>query len=467
MKINSIAVFIAGILCLGSLTLAQGVNEFLDFTNNQLPASWTLSIPSGPGTNASIANNRFEARSGDTYAEISRLASLATETTQLNVSYTGNIADVFWGMGNQIHLYEPGGHTSTFIGKAGYGNQTMRLGVGYENGSSYSFALDQSLAPNYGTYSVNAIFRDQQVTYEVTKAGSVTPLYHGTVSVPQLQLSDINRIGLFAFTTTGEASWVDDVRVRTFSGTLANQNAQTITTPFQRSEVLGFPIGNSSYDIAFTDNVLKLSLDIRLTGAAPGTDLLRAWETTAESIWNGKFELQDGISSFPIMLDVAFVDSGGDVVVEVHNGDGEVDMLNWVTGSPSGWGAANQGRVAAHEIGHMLGLYDEYATGRLDPNNPIVDDNSIMGSRLGMPEQRHYETFLNWIEGRTQRDMILAEAPGYVPGLSGPAPDEGLPVVVPEPSCVVLLLLGAALSARRRTLRTHERNAWLQLCSAT
>ena len=287
-------------------TRADAFEEFLDFNNNQLPVGWTLGFPNGPGTNASVTNGRFEARQVDTYAEISKPIQLALGTSELNISYTGNIADVYWGMGSQIHLYEPGGYTSTFIGKAGYGTQAMRLGVGYENGSSFAFALDQSPAPNYGNYNVNASFRDQQVTYSVTKAGEATPLYQGTVSVPQLQLSDINRIGLFALTTTGSPAWIDDVHIST-----------VVTQPPPR--LFGLAVGqNAGFNLRGDKGANKVFDKLSQSSAwlQNGT----AGNSTAPLIFTNNFtqNLGNQVTSSLNSMDVR----AGDTVVFYYNGHG-------------------------------------------------------------------------------------------------------------------------------------------------
>ena len=43
------------------------------------------------------------------------------------------------------------------------------------------------------------------------------------------------------------------------------------------------------------------------------------------------------------------------------------NMRSWYTVGASGWGDTYQEKVAAHELGHMIGLWDEYAGGAVDP----------------------------------------------------------------------------------------------------
>lgn len=237
--------------------------------------------------------------------------------------------------------------------------------------------------------------------------------------------------------------------------TLAPVPFQSQQTPF-----------DSTYDLGFINNSLVMHLEIQLVGADPG-NLPQIWENGAEHKWNNNtFFVCDGVVlsgscngiEYHMVLDVAFVDRGADVVVTVHEGDSttdnEADMENWFTGSPAGWGVERQGDFAAHEVGHMLGLYDEYPDGYFDPNNPnpfflntgsgggfcTLDANglctftseSIMGSLDGSPQQRHYEHFLSWLNERTNRNMVLGRSPLYSQRPPSPPPTEGTPGVTPD-----------------------------------
>lgn len=75
-----------------------------------------------------------------------------------------------------------------------------------------------------------------------------------------------------------------------------------------------------------------------------------------------------------------------------------------------GYGRSNAGiffygetrvAVAAHEVGHLVGLPDEYTGGATDTAQPDadglvsgIDDDSLMGANLSKVKQRHYVNFL-------------------------------------------------------------------------
>jgi len=117
-----------------------------------------------------------------------------------------------------------------------------------------------------------------------------------------------------------------------------------------------------------------------------------------------------------------------------------MDMLNWYTDHPSGWPNSYEGVLAAHEIGHMLGLYDEYYGGAVDPTTLFYTTNTLM-SDLGPVQERYYSDMLSWLELASGRSNLTL------------APDNGL---VPEPASVTLVAIGilAVLANRRRLGRS-------------
>lgn len=115
------------------------------------------------------------------------------------------------------------------------------------------------------------------------------------------------------------------------------------------------------YDLTFDGRAFTVETDIDLTGAAPGATQT-VWETGIERIWNGQASLSDGIALYPLRFDVHFLDGGStDYQVTVRSEYGRSDMLNWYL--QTDWGPSYQDELAAHEYGHMIGMFDEYAGG--------------------------------------------------------------------------------------------------------
>ncbi|WP_448191034.1 calcium-binding protein [Azospirillum sp. sgz301742] len=114
------------------------------------------------------------------------------------------------------------------------------------------------------------------------------------------------------------------------------------------------------YGLGFDGSAFTVQTKIHLTGDDPGA-YKQVWESGIEQIWNNKFSLSDSSGQYAIRFDVQFVDSGADYDVAVHNTAGGGDMLNWYL--DTAWGPSYQDELAAHEYGHMLGAFDEYAGG--------------------------------------------------------------------------------------------------------
>ncbi|MBQ4829027.1 hypothetical protein J8L84_07040 [Alteromonas sp. MMG017] len=157
---------------------------------------------------------------------------------------------------------------------------------------------------------------------------------------------------------------------------------------------------NASYDIGFVNQDLLIDVDVYLTGYEPGSALRDIWEDGIESIWSNAFDLSDGTYFYDTVFNVDWVDTWGasDHYINVRNGDGFTNLRQWYTGNPSGWGYPYQGIIAAHEFGHMIGLFDEYTGGALDPVTELIRADSIMGQDLSSPQIDHFDAFLEWAQ---------------------------------------------------------------------
>jgi len=217
---------------------------------------------------------------------------------------------------------------------------------------------------------------------------------------------------------------------------------------------------NSRYRLEFSSEQLRVTVRIRLRGDDPGADLRALWEAGIERIWSNRFDVVDGPFRYPMLFDVQFVTFFADHVVSVHSGDGRSDMLNWFT--ESNWGPVYLDEIAAHEFGHMLGLFDEYAGGAVNPDiSPNTFTNALMAD-LGAVQERYYDQILRNLGNMSGRDLSLGQSP-LPPPVTDPPTElfaqhhAGPPRVPNAPSMYLLLLAAVMLVVRARGRNTRLR----------
>lgn len=144
----------------------------------------------------------------------------------------------------------------------------------------------------------------------------------------------------------------------------------------------------SAYDFSINADEIVVTINISLLASkkVSGAQLdekAKSWNAAIATIWNERFYTSINGTEMPIRFHIKFTHHQPHHRVVVHSGNWVPNQHNWYINTPP--------LVIAHEIGHMLGAYDEYRGGSLSTEEPVIDTTSIMGSkpRKGVAYPRH------------------------------------------------------------------------------
>lgn len=186
------------------------------------------------------------------------------------------------------------------------------------------------------------------------------------------------------------------------------------------------------------DIEIKFQFDAKVTLDAAGkTNFINQAVANIASVWNNKFTVKDNATGTLIPCVVNITTAGPfDQTVTVFQNVNDtpqknVDMTNWTVGD-----SAN---VQGHEVGHMMGLFDEYVGGAQD-TPPIASPDGLMG--LGGAQgatpvmyPRYYQQFLDYMKKLNTGNFSLVAVP--------------LPAAWASGGVILLLLVVRKATARR------------------
>jgi len=180
---------------------------------------------------------------------------------------------------------------------------------------------------------------------------------------------------------------------------------------------------NSAYSLEISGVNVNITVRVEINPDPGVTDaeIERTQENTRREFrryFDQRFTLQnsDG-NSYLLHVDIEYVDSGGDLVINLHAGAGRDNLSNWfVDSNPI---------TRAHEVGHQIGLLDEYvdpaAPNRATNASPgVQNDNSIMGNyynegiRNADVRQRHGDQLAADITNATGRIFTANWSDTYI-----------------------------------------------------
>jgi len=177
----------------------------------------------------------------------------------------------------------------------------------------------------------------------------------------------------------------------------------------------------SKYDVSLASGECRVALKVKLVpdSGVSATDVTSVQSRASAAftrIFDNKFNLTDTADGqvYALRTAVQFVERSEHHSIALHAGSNRSDAGNWSVGRPD--------ETFAHELGHLLGLKDEYidpAVGdRSSATSPGVHtDHSIMGNYHGegraaaQVHQRHGQAMSTAIGGATGRTFTIASRP--------------------------------------------------------
>lgn len=217
-----------------------------------------------------------------------------------------------------------------------------------------------------------------------------------------------------------------------------------IGSEYQQRLLISGRFGNPvRYDIAFTDQNLTIDVDVRLYGDYTTPAQRNVYTRGVNEYWSNAFDIYDGEYRYDTVFNLNLVEENPFFDVEI-TGDitRQYNVQTWHYGA--------SGRNPAHEFGHMIGLYDEYPDGAVNPYTGLIILDSLMGNGEKVYEH-HFTRFIDWLGDKSGRELSLLADAGdnyytVIPGAELTPIEE-----VPEPGALGLVGLAlAALSIRKR-----------------
>jgi hypothetical protein len=168
----------------------------------------------------------------------------------------------------------------------------------------------------------------------------------------------------------------------------------------------------AAFDAKISNNVVIISLAVNLIPSNVKqwqVDKVKAgWRNAIEHTWNNKYGVvTESGRILPIRFLISFASSKFHHRVIVNNSAPVNDQLNWsLQATP---------KSIAHEFGHMIGAFDEYHRGGLNPSQPVIDPQSIMATRGGAGQlaPRHFWLIRDVVAKLLGNDNITIQVLDY------------------------------------------------------
>ena len=176
----------------------------------------------------------------------------------------------------------------------------------------------------------------------------------------------------------------------------------------------------SAYDVDFTEKECLIVIRVKLTpenDKVTAKDVEKTQQDAASSfqaLWDNKFKITDKSTSkvYALRLSLSFTSDKPHITATLKEGTGRANLTTWYVTPKSSV-------TMAHELGHQLGLKDEYVDSKVpdrkdDKAGGVHQDNSLMGNYYAEGvdkaevKERHADTIASHIGAATGRNLDAA-----------------------------------------------------------
>lgn len=163
----------------------------------------------------------------------------------------------------------------------------------------------------------------------------------------------------------------------------------------------------TAYDIQFDGQNIDVKVFIKLVRGENVRPLqvenvIKSWSQQIKSVWSSQYAIQtNNGDQYPINVSAEFVRIKPHHEVIIRRASKKIDEYNW--------GITTRPNIIAHEFGHMIGAFDEYPGGAINPHTKLIDPTSIMGSAKHSSKTypRHYQDVQEWFATHVEPNINI------------------------------------------------------------
>ena len=201
----------------GNANLDEFITEFHDLNDNLVPEGWELFVHNPP---VDLEGGKLLATPTDARGCLMRSGTVPPNTTKMTFEWDGNLAYTYWGMTNQLQLdfnQNEWFYISIITAKYNFGSDNNHVRIRYHDGNQATdvFNINIPIELNEFHYKVEVWGNNLKLTSTIKSSGEL--YYEETFDIvsliPSFSLESINKVRFWAYTTTDNDNWLDNISI--------------------------------------------------------------------------------------------------------------------------------------------------------------------------------------------------------------------------------------------------------------